>query len=44
MLVMKTRRVACRETYKKPTNVLSVDIEDLLKAEHCVEPARDMQF
>lgn len=32
-------------TYKYPTKVLSVvDMEEVLKAGHCVEPARDIQF
>jgi hypothetical protein len=31
-------------TYKNPTKVLSVDMDAELKAEHCVEPASEMQF
>ncbi len=31
-------------TYKNPTSVLSVEIDDVLKAEHCVEPESEMQF
>ncbi len=34
----------CEElTYKKPTKVLSVEIEAELNAEHCVEPESDIQ-
>jgi hypothetical protein len=31
-------------TYKNPTSVLSVEIDEVLKAEHCVEPESEMQF
>jgi hypothetical protein len=31
-------------TYKNPTSVLSVEMDAELKAEHCVEPEREMQF
>jgi len=30
--------------YKNPTSVLSVEIDEVLKAEHCVEPDSEMQF
>ena len=33
----------CSWTYNKPVKALSVDIEDALKAEHCVEPDNDTQ-
>ena len=36
--------LAWRNTYKYPTRVLSVDMEEELKAGHCVEPASEMQF
>lgn len=40
--------VSVLETYwrngKNPTKVLSVDMDAELKAEHCVEPASEMQF
>lgn len=31
-------------TYKNPTKVLSVEMEAALKAGHCVDPEREMQF
>jgi hypothetical protein len=34
----------CQETYNKPTNVLSVDIEAELNAGHVVEPERGIQL
>lgn len=41
-------KVAVLETYckngKNPTSVLSVEIDEVLKAEHCVEPDSEMQF
>jgi len=33
-----------KATYKKPTKVLSVDIEDVLKAEQVCDPASDIQL
>lgn len=33
-----------QDTYKRPVRVLSVEIEDALKAGHCVELANEMQF
>ena len=33
-----------KQTYNKPVNVLSVDIDEVLNAGHVVDPAREIQF
>jgi hypothetical protein len=43
-LVIDVHLISVEVTYKKPTKVLSVEIEAELKAEHCVDPESEMQL
>ncbi len=41
---VSSRPKSVRRTYNCPDKAEPVEIEEELKAEHCVEPARDMQL